>query len=550
MGDDKRLKHFRQVLLWPVQLLPLERTATIDAHWERLIDPASGGVWSEVDDEFGDPAEFQARHYNEFVTFLPQAQRFLYGQGIGKRVGKWYGESPMRVMRRSDIVQARVALNEGEEPILLDIKHIDLYFFFDIDIVILALEIFRDDIALSTAQHLMFRFGRAYPAYWEKDGRGGHCPWKVEWISQSGDIIAVSDYERREKYLSFVCQHRAPATAAHWDQMLAPLVLHHSDKAGDVRYRQLEYYRMPYMAFLALDEGTTLSRSDNIRLALGNEPADETDLPYSESYLADFERRYCYDRYFLKAGGEDVSGTRFLAGGNTLVVIGQANDRFFMDADHGVLARFRHQHFLMFLIAHFQKAAIRMFSDRLVGAVSRLDITDSKANRAFRRETREAHENFLRFSHRYWLQEISNQAQTRELFEMTRIQLKLESIYREVRDELYDMDRLLEEEAARRQNDTVVRLTVVTTFGLIGTVTTGFLGMNLFGFTEQQPAWKLAIFLTVFVPTMLLTLYTVMKSKRLSDFLDALADERRTWNSRIRALLRVWSGRSGNGPSA
>lgn len=550
MGDDKRLKHFRQVLLWPVQLLPLERTATIDAHWERLIDPASGGVWSEVDDEFGDPAEFQARHYNEFVTFLPQAQRFLYGQGIGKRVGKWYGESPMRVMRRSDIVQARVALNEGEEPILLDIKHIDLYFFFDIDIVILALEIFRDDIALSTAQHLMFRFGRAYPAYWEKDGRGGHCPWKVEWISQSGDIIAVSDYERREKYLSFVCQHRAPATAAHWDQMLAPLVLHHSDKAGDVRYRQLEYYRMPYMAFLALEESTTLSRSDNIRLALGNEPADETDLPYSESYLADFERRYCYDRYFLKAGGEDVSGTRFLAGGNTLVVIGQANDRFFMDADHGVLARFRHQHFLMFLIAHFQKAAIRMFSDRLVGAVSRLDITDSKANRAFRRETREAHENFLRFSHRYWLQEISNQAQTRELFEMTRSQLKLESIYREVRDELYDMDRLLEEEAARRQNDTVVRLTVVTTFGLIGTVTTGFLGMNLFGFTEQQPAWKLAIFLTVFVPTMLLTLYTVMKSKRLSDFLDALADERRTWNSRIRALLRVWSGRSGNGPSA
>jgi hypothetical protein len=80
-------------------------------------------------------------------------------------------------------------------------------------------------------------------------------------------------------------------------------------------------------------------------------------------------------------------------------------------------------------------------------------------------------------------------------------------------------------------------------------VTTGFLGMNLFGFTELSAAAKLAIFLLVFVPTMFLTLYTVMKSKRLSDFLDALADETRTWGSRAKALLRVWSGRGGNGPS-
>ena len=41
------------------------------------------------------------------------------------------------------------------------------------------------------------------------------------------------------------------------------------------------------------------------------------------------------------------------------------------------------------------------------------------------------------------------------------------------------MSDYLDSDALRRQANTVVRLTVVTIFGLIGTVVTGFLGMNL-----------------------------------------------------------------------
>jgi hypothetical protein len=221
-------------------------------------------------------------------------------------------------------------------------------------------------------------------------------------------------------------------------------------------------------------------------------------------------------------------------------MVGDASDKFFMNRDGGMLGRFRHQHLLMFLIAHFQKAALRMFSDRLVAAVSRLDITSAKANRIFRGEIRHALENFLRFAHRYWFHEISNQAQTRELFDKTRTHLQLDGLYSEVREELQDMGSFLDVEAARRQNETVVRLTVVTTFGLVGTVTTGFLGMNLFAWAEEPAWWRFAAFLAVFVPAFFLTLYTVMKSRRLSDFLDALSDEQVSWRRRGRALMRVW----------
>ena len=32
--------------------------------------------------------------------------------------------------------------------------------------------------------------------------------------------------------LSFVCRHRAPTTASHWEFLMSPLVLHHADQKG------------------------------------------------------------------------------------------------------------------------------------------------------------------------------------------------------------------------------------------------------------------------------------------------------------------------------
>jgi hypothetical protein len=89
----------------------------------------------------------------------------------------------------------------------------------------------------------------------------------------------------------------------------------------------------------------------------------------------------------------------------------------------------------------------------------------------------------------------------------------------------------------------VVRLTVVTVFGLIGTVTTGFLGMNLIA-EADNPVWlKLLYFAIVAVPVLWLTVYTMVKSKRLSDFLEALSDERLSARAKLGALLDVWRTR-------
>jgi len=102
------------------------------------------------------------------------------------------------------------------------------------------------------------------------------------------------------------------------------------------------------------------------------------------------------------------------------------------------------------------------------------------------------------------------------------------------------MNQYLDSDSLRRQANTVVRLTVVTTLGLIATVSTGFLGMNIID-EANNPLWvKLLILIAVFIPSTLLVNYAVAHSKVLSDFLEALADKRLTWWDRTQLLLRIW----------
>jgi hypothetical protein len=542
------VRHFRQILLWPLQLLPLHPGGQIHSHWEVLEAEGAACPWREVLDEFtGDPGQFQERHYSEFVTFLPYVQRFLYGEGRRRQANSagghehWQpGSSPMRVFRRDDVAAVRVVMRAGDTPLLLQIAHVDLYFFYDIDVVLLNVEVAGSDLAFNQAQEILYRFGRAYPASWDEQGHAQHGMHSLEWLARDGQVLARSDSNDRERFLAFVCEHRAPRIGSHWAFLLKPLLPEHADATAGIRYRQLEYHRMPTMGFLSVEDPRALTRTDFIRLGLVTGAGAE--LPYSEAHLTDFEGRYCYDRFWCTVGRAPM--TRYLSCGHALIVVGNAQSPFFLDKDTGVLGQFRHQHFLLFLIAHFQKAALLMFSDRLAEELRRLDIHDPQSVRRFKRAIRQNFEIFLRFTHRYWFHEVSEQAQAKALFDLCASHLKLDALYGEVKERISDMNAYLDTDSLRRQANTVVKLTVVTTFGLVGTVATGFLGMNLIAEADSPLAKRVLYFLVVLGAATAITLYSVAKSKRMSDFLDALSDERLPAKAKLAALLEVFRRRA------
>ena len=541
-SGGNQVRAYRQILLWPLQLMPIREDSQIQRHWELLGPPGKTNPWSEVEDEFcADPRDFKERHYNEFISFLPHVQRFLYGEARRSGRGHRLGGSPMRVFRREDVQAVRVRTHANSEPRTLQIKHIDLYFFYDIDVVLLNVEVHAKDLPLHEAQDLLYRFGRAYPGSWDDDGQARNCMAEVEWLGEGGAVLSRSDVHNREKFLSFVGRNRAAAIADHWAFLLKPLVLDAGSDHGSIRFKQLEYYRMPVMGYLAVADTRALNRNDFVRMGLVTAPGTDDRLPFSEQYLADFEPKHCYDRYW---NTPPLPGdTRYVCNGHALVVVGDANSALFLDDETGVQAQFRHQYFLMFLIAHMQRAALLMFSKRLADAVDRLQIQDPESVKEFKRTIRQNFEIFLRFNHRYWFHDLSDQVQLKALFQMCARHLGSDGLYADVKEEILDMSQYLDSDSLRRQSNTVLRLTVVTTFGLIGTLVTGFLGMNLLA-SADEPLWIRALFfIATLIPTGWLTLYTVVKSKRISDFLEALSDEQLTVGEKLGALADVWRRR-------
>lgn len=97
------VRHFRQILLWPLQLMPIRPGTQIQELWGLLDQEMAENQWRELLDEFTpDGKEFQLHHYSEFVTFLPYVQRFIYRESRLESEGAL---QPIDRRRRSAVTQ-------------------------------------------------------------------------------------------------------------------------------------------------------------------------------------------------------------------------------------------------------------------------------------------------------------------------------------------------------------------------------------------------------------------------------------------------------------
>jgi hypothetical protein len=532
------VNHFRQIAVWPVQLMPVRPGVQVQRHWE-LLD-ATPGAWRRVAPTVtAAGGVFRERHYKEFVTFLPYVQRFLYSSAAGQESAAQPGTRSIHVYERDDVRSVRITLDRGAAPTTLNVDRVELLFFIDADIALLVFEMHADSLPLEHAQDLLFRFARAYPGFWNEQGDGGNCPWLVELCGADGGVLAASDYADSSRFLDFVARHRVAAIAAHWEFLLQPLMLERPGAQAPLRYRQLEYYRMPLMAYLACDDPRQLTRAQFVRLGLVTSPGEGDDLPYSAATLYDFEREYCIDTFWGRSGGQARADTRIIVTEAAMIFVGSHSDRFFSGRETGLLSQFRGQYLWLFLISHFHKAALLSMSDELAVAMNRLTVGEPESVRAFKRTIRQMMEVFLRFTHRYWFHEISNQGVARDVYARLRRQLNTGELHQEVRSEVVDMNNYLDSDAFRRQASTVLRLTVVTIFGLIGTIATGVLGMNLLNESESSLARRALIFVVTVGLTLGVTVFTITRSKALADFLDAMSDERVGWDTKWASLRRA-----------
>ena len=540
------VRDFNHTLLWPVQLRSMRRASNIstatsagmEQYWEML--KKTPGAWKYVEDALLIEDESCQIGYEEFVYFLPYVQRFLYGVGDEGRGA----QSSLHIFTRDDIAAIRVQLEPAGDSIALEVKRTRLYFFYDIDVALVALEVACKDIALSDAVELMDRFGRPYPPAWEAarpdfvlgKPQGTHTPSAVEFIAADGKVLATSDYGDQRKYLELVRGERQTPLAAHWEYLLSPLVPAYKT-GGHIKYYQLENKRIPIMTSMTFDDPHALTRGDMMRLGFAAKWGESDTLPYSADFLSNFEAENCYDRYWEADGQTRDMHTRYFFCGLSFAMITKVE----INHSHETLLRqFRHQVFQIGLIAHFHKAALLSLSNRFSRAVESLNVRDFESVKVFKRHVRETLEVFLRFNHRYWFHEISNQIQAADFFKRWSHQLGSDALYNEVREEARDINEYLDADRMRKQSDNAMRLTVVSACGMVGTIVTGFLGMNLYSHSDMPSLNKFIIFFIVFIPTALLSLYTVMISRRIASFMEALSSEGMSWREKFSTFRQIW----------
>ena len=288
--------------------MPLPARQSSQHHWEVLERMGPDNPWRELLDEFcGDePEAFQERHYNEFVTFLPYVQRFLYGERpCAGRAPARHGVADARVPPPATSRGARDPLRPGDDAAdAVDVAHVDLYFFYDIDVVLLNVEVMRRRPAARAAQDLAVPLRPRLPGgLGRATARRCTAPQRVEWLDAAGEVLATSDSQQRDgswPSSASTARRASPRTGRSCWSRWCPTTPAQTGHAALPPDRVLPH------AADGLPGARRPARADAQRLRppgpVTGAGGDRRVLPYSpKRTLADFEQRYCYDRFWATA---------------------------------------------------------------------------------------------------------------------------------------------------------------------------------------------------------------------------------------------------------
>ena len=180
----------------------------------------------------------------------------------------------MRVFRRDDVKRVRIVYDERRHRLTSSTSHTSISIFFWTPTSRCSRSSCTRTTCRSTSRRTrcsasaarirrsgMRRPGRQLPAL----GRMARCEARV---------LAVLGLRRSRRNTSAL---RRTATARrasrdHWEYLLLPLALEYPAQTAALRYRQLEYYRMPFMAYLAVDDPTA-AHARGLRAVRARHPA-------------------------------------------------------------------------------------------------------------------------------------------------------------------------------------------------------------------------------------------------------------------------------------
>ncbi len=474
---------FREILFWSLSVQggtieDIERSLKKDGRWQEWQHPFAAAMVIA-----GEEVEQQrlATQYAAAVYMHPFVQKLLYPHqtdgGTGAPVRRRFRATEAHLPRR-----IRVTLS-GTVPTEVSFRVDGLELsLFRAGVVILRADLCCEtpNLPLAVAQQCLDEVRRCYVSFWI-----GNAPGQVP-------ASVVIDYADRTQSWTALTRRQgldmhnshtglAPTLLPWWAELLAPLSLR--PKAEEAYLSHLLDDRLPGMAFLTLDDPTALCEADWVRLCFADPPG--SGLPHATTFLPDFARAHCDDR-FWDPDGADWMRSRYLLAGYQFTFVGR-EEWFTLNVlqDH-----FRHHYADMALVLLYQQAALLRLMERLAPTG-----TGRLSDPNFRRRLRDAQDEWLDFLGHGWFPTLSNQVQGQELFEKWRDQMRLPALYREVSEKARDMTAMLNAaegheatEEAQRATEAGLQLNKIAAVGLVASLITGALGINVLLPGQEQGA--------------------------------------------------------------
>ena len=427
------------------------------------------GDWKPIEDlvkRDGLPDE-NGYAYAEMVYFHPFVQNFLYGRK-NSRPGGRADPTHFDLYRLPRLSGKKLKIEEGtwEEAFVI---HEVLFHSFDGEIAILTLRLGATrpvtwDSARNTVSLMRTAYFQHYSVVKEEMGQDGvKTPvWRggggIEGVHIEGLPGEIGEGKVDPMDALGTLE---PEIYQHWNDLLGPL-----KKAG-IKARPLGDHRIPVMAFLGLEDPTCLEPEEWFALS----EADCAQFPrYAPAFRDKALAEATYDRWWDRS--DPRLRHRYLAGPMTYsAVIAAPADRppWF----ERIRTSWRRQHYQMFLLAHYQRAALLDLQDRIARAADKADWDDA----ALLREVGSIQRRMAVFSSSCSFLEISPQVQGQELYSLLRKRLALDSLYEGVINDKALLGNWL---VAREEQRSARRWEVINLWAIPLALAFTFLGANVF----------------------------------------------------------------------
>jgi hypothetical protein len=200
---------------------------------------------------------------------------------------------------------------------------------------------------------------------------------------------------------------------------------------------------------------------------------------------------------------------------------------------------FSTRYYLMALIALFYRATLLDFAERTALVSKRIyrDWEDGKLGKENVRIANDLRSEYLHFSNYWYFDELANKDEEFEHFVMNCRALRIQSVNREVDQEIEKLNTSLQSAANARNTEAVNRLAILSLFIGAGAILTGFFGMNFGHVFEKvffKPDEETLVFhyaavtvISIFV-LMVLAIGFYMVASNWSDYRDVLIPKKRT----------------------